>query len=205
MRKLNKGEPLTVFTECIRDNKPANWEAFSKDHQTISQEVRLYILCEEQDSLCGYTELPVDDPFDCHIDHFRKKSQFPTLTFDWNNFIVATMDDDFGARYKDAKSGITAADYALILNPTIDQAESYFEYSELGEILPKPKGLTLAQKALAQKTIDVFNLKAKALRERRYGLIKMIEAYGDLPADEIKACLENAGFKSLIEQYTQGK
>lgn len=202
MRRLKKGQPLVAFTEWCANNAAATWKDFSGGNQSLSQEVRLHILCEEQDELCGYTELPINDPFNCHIDHYRKTNLFVSLTFEWNNFIVATMDDDFGARYKDMRSGIKATEYQLVLCPITDHVESYFEYTLTGDIIPKRQGLNDSEKAMAQRTIDIFNLKHPSLTSRRKALIEMIEAYGDLPTDEIKSYLTGFGFKSLIEQFT---
>ncbi len=160
------------------------------------------MLCEEQGSLCGYTEVPIIDPFACHIDHYRKKCLFATLTFDWSNFVVATMDDDFGARYKDGHSGINAADYGTFLNPITDKAEDYFEYTATGEIVPKRQGLNDSQRAMSEKTRTIFNLNHPSLQNRREGLIRMINDYGDLPLADVRACLGGQGFKSLVEQFT---
>lgn len=199
MRQLKKGLPLQAYSNCIQNNKPANWDKFSHDHREISQDVRLHILCEEQDSLCGYTELPINDPYDCHIDHHRKRSQFQGLTFDWENFIVATMDDDFGARYKDLRCGIKKADYGSLLNPVTDKAETYFEYTLTGDIVPK-HDLNAHDKAFAHKTIEVFNLKHKTLNNRRLTIIQQMLSYADLPDDVVLDCFKASGFKSLVEQ-----
>ena len=201
MRRLKKAPPIQAFTDCIHKSKPANWDEFSGGYRAISQEVRLHILCDEQDSLCGYTELPIEDLHKCHIDHFRKRSLFQRLTFDWNNFVVATMDDDFGAKYKDNKSGITKALYLSILNPVVDDTTQFFEYSEFGEIIPK-QGMTTIDREKAEKTREVFNLNHAGLVSRRLTLIKMIESYTDLPAEDIQDCLKDYGFRSLVEQYT---
>lgn len=200
MRRLKKGSPVQAFKDCIRTDKPADWDAFSGGHRDVSQEVRLHILCEEQDSLCGYTELPIENPFKCEIDHFRKQDLFNALTFDWDNFVVATKDEVFGAKYKDNKSGITKAQYAQILNPVTDDAVHFFEYTVFGQIEPK-HGLTKGEKALADKTIEVFNLTHESLRVRRYELIRMIEYYADFPAEDIQDFLKDLGFKSVVEQY----
>ncbi len=200
MRRLNKGEPLPSFTQCISRNTPASWDDFSQNYQAISQDIRLHILCTEQESVCGYTELPIDDPYRCHIDHFRKRQYFSNLTFDWRNFIVATIDDDFGAKYKDGRNGIKKDEYDNIFNPVDDNVEQYFEYSKLGDILPK-LSCTTTEKAKAEKTIEVFNLKHPALKRRREKIIKMLEDFGDLPPEEIKLYLAEEGFKSLINQF----
>ncbi|TAE24755.1 MAG: TIGR02646 family protein [Cytophagales bacterium] len=205
MRQLKKGLPLQAFSDCMGGRDcPANWGEFSRNHWNINQEARLHILCEEQDELCGYTEILITDPSSdhCHIDHYRKRSLFAEQTFDWTNFVVATKDDDFGANFKDNKYGIEATDYGSFLNPVTDKAESYFEYTVTGDIIPKQQGLSDSQKAIAQKTIDVFNLKHPSLISRRRAIIEMIGDYGDLPADEIKVYLTGLGFRSLIEQFT---
>lgn len=205
MRRLNKGQPLQSFTDCIRDNKPANWDDFSRNFRSISQDTRLHVLCEEQNSLCGYTELPISDPYECHIDHYKKKGipEFKSLTFDWDNLIVASMDDDFGARYKDLTYSIKAQEYNQIINPVLTDAQNYFYYPDydLGNILPRPE-LNDAEKVIAEKTIEVFNLRHPSLKRKRSQVLQMILDFGDFPAAEIRAYLVGYGFKSLIEQYT---
>ena len=208
MRRLNKGQPLPIFTNCVQNDKPANWDDFSRNFKGVSQETRLHILCEEQNSLCGYTELPISNPYNCHIDHYKKKGiqEFQSLTFDWDNFIVASMDDDFGARYKDLTYSIKAHEYSQIINPVLMNAQHYFYYPDydLGDILPKP-GLSDVEKAMAERTIEVFNLGHRTLKNRRESIIRLIESYGDLPSADIRDCLKDSGFKSLVEQYTQGR
>ena len=115
------------------------------------------------------------------------------------------MDDEkFGAKYKDSKHGIKKGEYESILNPVIDDAKKFFEYSEFGEILPK-QGITATDKAKAKKTLDVFNLNHPGLVNRRLTRIKMIESINNLSFEEIQESLEESGFKSLVEQYIEAR
>ncbi|SOD89280.1 retron system putative HNH endonuclease [Spirosoma fluviale] len=207
MRKLNKGEPLAEFDRYIKHHDPQTWKEFSEGCGELKQEMRLQMLDEEQDYLCGYTEILIDDLKECHIDHFRKRDHFPTpkQLFNWDNFVVAVENEDFGAKHKDGQNGIKDYEYALILNPVSDYAETYFEYSLLGDILPA-HNLSVDKKAIAEKTIEIFNLKHPSLVRRRLDRIITIEALKNDPSNtvgEIRAQLEGCGFKSLIEQYTQ--
>ena len=124
---------------------------------------------------------------------------FPELTFDWNNLIVATKDSNFGANYKDNKSGIQKNNYGNIFNPVIDNVENYFDYTTWGEVTPKT-AISEVENQKAIKTIEVFNLNHNSLKDRRKNLISMIGSYGEIAKIDILAALDKSGFKSVINQ-----
>jgi uncharacterized protein (TIGR02646 family) len=206
MRKINKNSPLASFTDFRSKNPGADWNThFSKPgcsgHPTYL-DTRATILLEEQDCICGYSELPIEDERDCHLDHFRKRNMFPEHTFNWYNLIAACNDEDFGAKYKDNKSGIKKPDYSNFFDPVIDPVHDYFYYNERGEIEPHP---TLSDPILlskVEKTIEVFNLQDKSLVNRRKTLIEQIKDCAELTRQEIFEGMKFGGFISLIEQYT---
>ncbi|MDR1181186.1 MAG: TIGR02646 family protein [Bacteroidales bacterium] len=201
MRKINKNVAPQRFSDMCLKNKPANWDEFHRNHQEIYNDCRETLLINEQDCLCGYTELPIKNSTDTHIDHYRKKSLFPELCFEWNNFIASTNSDDFGARYKDNKYCSLKSDYQTILNPITDDCVTYFEYNSFGYIKPQ-NGLNETDKEKAEKTIEVFNLNHNSLKSRRQVVIQFIKSHlsGDLPAVEIEKALSSGGFKSVVEQ-----
>jgi len=204
MRKINKGNPISGFNGNNFNNSCNNWSDFHRDHQDIYERSRLVILTDEQNQLCGYTEIYINQLVDCHIDHYKKKNSafFPQLVFDWNNLIVATYDDKFGARYKDNKSGIKVNDYNNIFSPVIDNVENYFYYNDWGEIEPK-SGISDLEKDKVNKTIEVFHLNHNSLRNRRKNLIRMISCYRGMAKDDILTALENSGFVSVINQILE--
>ena len=205
MRKINKMQPIASFHRFVRANPTANWSDFHKIGKEIFWEVRDHILLQEQDFLCGYTEVPIDDS-DSHLDHFVKRDFAPNRIFDWNNLIASCNYEYFGAKFKDNTFRIKRTDYALIFNPVEDDVQRYFYYNEFGEIEAKPN-LDPFLKEKVEKTITVFNLKHPSLVERRKKIIGDIRSYSDamLDMETIKTCLSASGFKSLVEQYCDDK
>lgn len=202
MRKINKSVPPQSFSSLMSSRgKPSNWDEFHKNNKDVFNDCRETILINEQNCLCGYTELPIQEITDCHIDHYKKKSLNPSFCFDWDNFIVATKDSDFGACFKDNHFCSCITDYLEIFNPVVDDCSTYFEYDSFGEIKPK-NGLRIEEKTKAEKTIEVFNLKENSLNSRRQFVIQSIKSYmaGGLPAQAIEEALSPYGFKSVIEQ-----
>lgn len=199
MRRINKGVPIDCFANMIAKDKPINWNEFHAKHQVVYNDIREYICIIEQDCLCGYTELPINDIQRSHVDHYRKKSLFTDMEFDWNNFVISVIDNNFGANHKDNNYCNCKEDYCQILNPIEDSCECYFEYTNLGEIEPK-KGIEQSIQEKARKTIEVFNLNHESLTERRKTILSAIISVKDqLTNDMIQTALANNGFKSFIE------
>lgn len=75
------------------------WDDIHKSQLQIYENI-CEALLKEQNNLCGYTELPLNNK---HIDHHHKRVLYPEKCFCRDNLIMATLDDDFGARYKDKR------------------------------------------------------------------------------------------------------
>jgi uncharacterized protein (TIGR02646 family) len=203
MRKINKRQPLPAFTAFKEKNPSANWDTLHEEaHKPIFNDARDLIVMEEQNCLCGYTEIPFEEMIDASLDHFRKRATFPKLIFDWDNLIAATRNDDFGANYNDNKYKIKQNEYNCIFNPVEDAVENYFEYNYRGEIIPK-HGIDETLKDKVKKTIEVFNLNHKKLVNRRMLIIKQIDNYSDSLKANLRAELSHSGFVSVVNQYTK--
>jgi len=199
MRKINKLIPLPNFNGSNYNNDCSLWTCkncnqitFHNKYKNIYEDTRLQILVDEQNQLCGYTELYINELEESHIDHYVKREFDQNLTFDWNNLIVATKDNDFGANYKDNTYCIQRNEYNTIYNPVID--DIIFEYNEWGEIIE--------EEGKIKRTVEIFNLNYKPLADRRKSLIKQIEDYkkGGLSNEEIASTLNTYGFTSVLEQ-----
>jgi uncharacterized protein (TIGR02646 family) len=154
MKKIDKNEP-DLFINYLKKNKPQSWGILSK---AIGNDIRSYMLAEEQNCQCAYTEIRLS-PGSSHVDHFRKQSLFPTLIFKWNNLFTSCNSDCYGARFKDSK--IKRENYKYIINPGENETQNCFNYSITGEILADENN------EQAQITIALFNLNDYALVEQR--------------------------------------
>lgn len=114
----------------------------------------------EQHGMSGYTEEPLKQE-NSHIDHFRQKSLFNTLVFDWNNFIVDGVDETYGAKFKD-KYVTSREDNNRLINPVIEDVRRFFKY-ELNGNISVASGLSPSDAARADYTIRAFNLNETSL------------------------------------------
>jgi uncharacterized protein (TIGR02646 family) len=156
----------------------SRWGSFSKD-QTYEQ------LLREQYGLCAYTELDLtlfkyemkgdlatEHYKGAHIEHIEPKSRNPTRTFDYRNLVLCALDSDdlqrfrredrFGGHHK-----LSNFDPNLFVSPLQADCGRYFIYiSETGEIEPAPT-LSEHENRMARYTIDLLNLNARYLRNKR--------------------------------------
>lgn len=198
MRKINKQDPFPDFATFVSKNNPTEWGQLPSK---ISADSRLYILCNEQDGLCGYSEMVLEaDSASSHIDHYFKRNLFPRKTFDWNNLIVSTIDEDFGGKYKDNTYKIKTKEYQQIFNPVVDDMSQFIEYSGNGEIVPL-NNLSDDIINKVKKTIEVFNLNCPSLNNKRRDLIFQLNSCKAIPQDEIKKAFGNRGFVSVLNWF----
>lgn len=200
MRRVSKGDPIESFSDYSANNPGATWDTFHRDARQCYLDSRMQILIEEQDCLCGYTEICIANVTDAHLDHYHKKSIFPEMTFAWDNLIAATLDSDFGANYKDSVYKIKKEEYPAIFNPAAEDVHTYLYYNQRGEIEPQST-LNASEKIKVKKTIEVFNLNHPSLRTRRETIINQIRnCVGSLSIEEIISAFSASGFKSVVLQ-----
>lgn len=194
MRKISKGEPH----EAIKKFEGQQEWALSMNFHRIWREL---ILSVEQDGLSGYSEVPlrIDET---HIDHFYKRSLFRDKVHSWDNLVVDTIDETYGAKYKDKQVKI-APDNIKVVNPVTEDPRHFFRYNVDGRIVSKDI-LSVSERNRADYTIEVFNLNESSLVERRRGLLSMdLNSFGDVSLDQLKVWLKEYGFPSVLEQMYQ--
>lgn len=199
MRRIDKSEEpqsLRSFNKA----KHEKWGEFSDkaNHHVYNDCLQQCI--EDQACLCGYTEVPLTGE-KRHIDHYIKRDFAPDLTFCWNNMIAAVKDSHFGADYKDKhvkRNDYNKSEccYTNILNPVRDEFTGRFRFSADGTIEPSD-----SQDIKAKKTIELFNLNEKSLKERRKRQMENVRTFIEdgLAKEEIPALLKGSGFVSAIE------
>lgn len=148
--------------------------------------------------MSGYTEAPIRYE-NSHIDHFRKQALYPNLIFEWNNYVVDSKDDTYGARYKD-NVVCNQTDNERLINPVVENAQQFFKYELSGKMVPMD-GLGDVEKQRANYTIDSFNLNEGSLMERRKSILNLdLSSFEGLTDHEILEALQPNGFISVVEQ-----
>lgn len=197
INKSSEPQELTFFKRDIH-------RSWNEIHQETSKHV--YDAClqqclMDQNSLCGYTEMRLNESVQIHIDHYIKRNLAPQLTFEWNNMVAAVKDSRFGADFKD--SHIELADYnqsshtyVNVYNPVIDNMLEVFTFSSDGGIEPADK-----TDMKAASTIALFNLDDKELKLRRRECMEAVRSLrlGGLSDQEIFTYLSPSGFISALK------
>lgn len=199
MRRIDKSEEpqsLCSFNKA----KHKKWEEIHNEANRHVYNDCLQQCIEDQACLCGYTEVPLSKD-NRHIDHYIKRDFAPDLTFCWNNMIAAVKDDDFGADYKDKhvkRNDYNKSEccYTDILNPVKDEFAGRFRFSADGTMEPSDN-----KDIKAEKTIELFNLNEKSLKERRKVQMENVRTYieNDYTKEATLAALTEDGFVSAIE------
>lgn len=198
----DRTKPLPAFVDFVRCNNPQDWSNdFVLADRNLYHQCRVELL-RTQGWVSAYTELPLSQDANIHIDHFKKKGipAFANQKFCWSNFIIDKKDEtDYGAGHKD-KRVCCAADYDNLINPADPAPERYFSYLVNGKIIPA-KGLSEGEKAKAAYTIEVFNLNHPTLMSCRQTIIKSALSYRKAAIDdtEIKQYMEGEGFPTAIQ------
>ena len=202
MKHIDKQQPIADFEDFVQNEHPSTWDDIhhSQRHPHLYRDCLDTILVNEQNGLGGYTERPLMDAIDLHIDHFRKKGMnWPqSVTFDWNNLVVESRNPHFGACYKDAHTSDTV-DYGRLLNPMVDYPERMLTYIPNGKLVPCD-GLNDICKNKVDFTIERFNLNHQLLRAERETLIKIIiNDYAMLSDEEVRSALDDNGYPTVVE------
>lgn len=194
MRKISKGDPHETIKKFEGQQE---WSLSSSFHRTW----REIILGIEQHGLSGYTEVPLRIE-DSHIDHFYKRSLFRDKVHSWDNLVADTIDETYGAKYKD-KHVKNATDNLNVINPVTEDPSRFFRYKVDGRIVSNDT-LSEDERNRADYTIDVFNLNEPSLVDRRKGLLSIdLNAYGEISLDQLRIYLKDYGFPSVLEQMYQ--
>ncbi len=192
--------------ECLQAAEDAgwNWDEFHQNAQEDYEFIRDKAL-EEQRNECAYTGIWLGEETSntVHIDHFRKKSIYPETTFCWKNLFVAAKGLDYGSDYKDnqIKGPKQNADiqYQAFWSPLQANLENCFWYRQDGTIEPR-EGLSHSEKEMAERTIQMYNLNAHDLRNRRQLIILQIRnIISQFTNDEIRSCMNTSGFSFLVD------
>lgn len=201
MKTINKiEEPLCL--EVAKKNR-WNWQSLHEYGKSEYESLRNHLI-SEQGGECAYTGLWIGEGTKqtIHIDHFRKRSIYPQLEFEWLNLFGAVKNSEYGADRKDKWIGGSLRhaekQYGEIWSPLQANLADKFWYAEDGKVEPHPH-LSIEEKAITNKTIEVFNLNSNELRERRKSIKKQIRDLSGMGDDIIKDCFCLSGFSFVVD------
>jgi uncharacterized protein (TIGR02646 family) len=118
---------------------------------------------------CAYCEGSID-ALGQHIEHFRRKSLFPPLTFDWSNLYWSCNQTDSCGHYKDHGAG--PYNVSELIEPCQHEPDAFFRFRVDGTISIR-SGLSPQDQHRASETLRVFGLDAQwgRLRNMRKGAV----------------------------------
>lgn len=139
---------------------------------------------------CGYCE----DLCNGEVDHFRPKSKFPELVYEWNNWVFSCHDCNLNKWEHWPASGF--------LDPCCKDSfcgttQSCFIYDlETGEVLPYP-GLSTANRKRAKETIRLLNLNSSFRLRKRLDHIRRLDSLVDLAGYNLSCAAEEFAILAL--------
>lgn len=161
MKRLNRLD--ASHPSCLSRYKHGqdNWSAVSRDDKTeIWKELDRMQQCK-----CVYCEARLVDA-DRHIEHFKPKCTYPTLTFAWENLFGCCNGKSSCGRYKDSHGRPYNVDD--LIDPCKEDPDDFFRFRTDGRIDVR-NDLDESQSKRARETLRVLNLDDQAgpLRKRR--------------------------------------
>lgn len=165
MRKLDRA--VCPAPLCLVSYHPSedSWEHVSSADKA---EIRAH-LETMQGKRCAYCEGDIE-VLGQHIEHFRRKADFPALTFDWSNLYWSCDKTDSCGHYKD--NGAGPYNVADLVDPCADDPDDFFIFRTDGTISVR-RGLPAHDEHRAKETLRVFALDALGgrLRNVRKGVV----------------------------------
>ncbi|BAZ08660.1 hypothetical protein NIES4071_04650 [Calothrix sp. NIES-4071] len=163
MKHIQKNQEPRSLTEWNQKlgGKIRDWKSFNKSVKSDVYES----LLKEQGFICAYCSRPITRQI-CHIEHFRPKSVYKELTFEYTNLIASCQGEDEKKPRTPVHCGHKKHawfDEELMVSPLDPKCETYFKYSGSGEII----AVDGEKQAAAKTTINKLALDIDKLRRLR--------------------------------------
>jgi uncharacterized protein (TIGR02646 family) len=173
MHKVNRGAEPAGLDE-VREKYTPGWVRYYRDNDGAKpSDSRWRDFHPELSAvfagICGYCE----EFCKGEVDHFRPKSRYPHLTYQWSNWILACHSCNHAKSERWPRGGYV--DPCAKTAPA--QPEPYFEFDTMtGEILPK-SNLSSRRTKKAEQMIDDLKLNHFYHLKRRLQWLTVIDAY----------------------------
>ena len=168
---------LTSYNHRL-GNKTPNWKSFNKSVKTDVY----HALLKEQGHICCYCGIRISRK-NCHIEHYRPKSQYKHLTFSYTNLIASCQGEDEQRPTKPVHCGHKKGgwfDEDLMISPLDPKCLDYFKYTGSGEILAaeNPDKQDAAETTIAKLALNINKL-TKMRRKAIDAALQIVEGLDD--------------------------
>jgi uncharacterized protein (TIGR02646 family) len=188
--KSTEPEGLAKFkAQANEDWQPSYDELRGKDKQQLHHH-----LITEQGHICCYCGERIVQS-DSHIEHFQPQIDFTHLELDYFN-LLASCQQKIEPKHP-RHCGMGKSDWfdnELLVSPLIEDCADFFEYTDIGEILPTRRS---EKAAAATETISKLRLNIPKLQAGRAGVI---DSFYDEP--DFLSTLSNSEIDKLIHYYS---
>ncbi|MBW4591916.1 MAG: TIGR02646 family protein [Brasilonema angustatum HA4187-MV1] len=197
IQKSKEPDSLTKWKHKLGSRTP-DWKSFP---QPVKNEV-YHSLLQEQGFICCYCGMSIARK-QCHIEHFRPKSVYKDLTFEYTNLIASCQGEDEHRPRVPVHCGHKKQawfDEELMISPLDPKCVDYFKYSGFGEIIPTDDH---DKQAAAKTTIQKLALGIDKLRNmRRAAIDATLLATDGLTATEIQLLAQGYEKPDADGRYT---
>ncbi len=199
MHRLNRPPQEPPALAKARKACANDWEKLNYEQRA---EIRSALLAM-QHGRCAYCECSVSDCKDKgHIEHFRKRSLYPDLTFCWDNLFYSCVTGNTCGRHKDANWAKSDCAEDLI-DPCKDNPEDFFGFDHQGRIFIKD-ALSEKEHRRAEFTIKAFNLNEPTLVAKRRNRLRACQSCSSVEERDyiLRSALEDCSpFVTAIFHY----
>ena len=149
-------------------------------------------LCQAFSGLCAYCE----EPDKGEIDHFRPKSKFPRLIYQWSNWVFACHNCNQSKQAKWPPGGYVDP----CSNSARERPENFFQFdTKTGEILPIT-GLSSNLRDRAQQTIDDLSLNTSHHLKKRLRWLDWVSLV--IPDDPQRQTTDETSYRTFLASRT---
>ena len=172
---------LTSYNQRLGNRTP-NWKSFNKSVKTDVY----HALLKEQGYICCYCGISIARK-NCHIEHYRPKSKYKHLTFNYTNLIASCQGEDEQRPTKPVHCGHKKGgwfDEDLMISPLDPKCPDYFKYTGSGEILAtdNPDKQDAAETTIHRLALNINKL----TKMRRKAIDAALQVVQGLDDTEIK-------------------
>jgi uncharacterized protein (TIGR02646 family) len=173
-----------------------------KKYQSTEIKEALVKMCHDK---CAYCESKVRHVDYGHIEHYRPKSKYPELTFEWSNLLLAcgicNSKAYKGDKFPEKKEG------GPLINPCKDVPERHFNFyydfkTGIASVFGTTQRGQISEKLLGLNRHELRQYRSEYVR-KLYVLIQLSDIHPDAKALVEEAKQNNAEYAAFIRQLTK--